>query len=235
MKSHFMRRGRIMRIVTYEVGGLWPAIEGMRNPMKSWDKSDSYEVECDHNFQCGYCGAGDAGSCECQIAQLTGYLVGPDDLKLMKRLANTGPDHGKFMRQIVVWADITAPRYWWSEFDTYRIGVEKQSESTMHTIMKDELGIDSFQDGTPLDVIATFVIKAKEIKADETLSEAKKIRKIKMCLPEGFLQQRTVMMSYAALRNIYHQRKNHRLPEWHVFCDWIASLPYSELITGEPE
>ena len=161
-------------------------------------------------------------------------------MTLMQKLIKGGSEHRKFMRQIHVSVDITAPRYWWSEFDTYSVGVSKNSESTMHTIKKETLTIDMFTDKclsefdewyweSWLVYLNTLIKRYNDTKNEDYF------RMLKKALPEGFLQKRTVDLNYENLYNIYHQRKSHRLPEWSVeFIKWVQTLPYSkELIIGE--
>lgn len=199
-----------MQIKTLEVAGIAPAIHGMRNPMDSWDKSDTIPG-----------------------------LIGKNDKKLSMRLASAGTEHAKHLRMVMVWADITAPRYWWQEFDTYRAGVEKVSCSTMHKLMARPLTINDFAlDSVPLQLIAKVVEELNE-QMEEYKNEHNEIarktiwRGIIQQLPQGYLQKRTVMMSYAALRNMYRQRKGHKLREWHEFRGWCESLPESWMITDE--
>ena len=198
-----------MKIETIDVAGFMPALRAMRNPMDSWEKSDT---------------AWDK--------------VGEKDKGLSKKLQSAGSEHCKHLRMIIVWADITAPRYWWNEFDTYRIGVEKVSCSTMHTLMKRELVLDDFElygeewDSHIVDIVG--VINGMMTTWRETEDPEKKKQiwiEIIRILPQSFLQKRTVMMSYAALRNIYRQREGHKLNEWHIFRDWVESLPESWMIT----
>lgn len=198
-----------MKIDTIDVAGFAPALKAMRNPMDSWNKSDS---------------AWDK--------------VGEKDKELSKKLQSAGSEHCKHLRMIIVWADITAPRYWWNEFDTYRAGVEKVSCSTMHTLMKRELVLDDFElhgeewDSHIVDIMG--VINGMMTTWRETEDQEKKKQiwiEIIRILPQSFLQKRTVMMSYAALRNIYRQREGHKLNEWHIFRDWVESLPESWMIT----
>lgn len=198
-----------MKIKTLEIRGFEPAIRAMRLPMKSGEKSDSGRCEEDEST----------------------YIIGPNDLKLAQSLVKAGQDHSKFLRQIVVWAEIEAPRYFWTEFDTYGRGVEKVSESTMHTILKDEFDESCFEKGTDPEIIRVF---KEVVENSKYLLPSDRKLLIKKCLPESFLQTRGVMISYAMLRHMYHQRKNHQLPEWRItFCQWIKTLPYAELITGE--
>lgn len=218
-----------MQIELHEVQGFWPAIWGMRNPMQSHDWMDSEPPEeadfAIHDDEDGFVN----GEWEPPIP----FRFGSDDHALAMKLANAGTDHGKFLRQIVVWADITATQTWWSEFDTYRMGVEKNSESKMHTLMNREITADMFdfsawgEDGFDGFVIGRLVSLCEELRVCGDFDRLLQI------LPMSFLQKRTCMISYAALRNMYHARRNHKLKEWHTFCDWIETLPYSELITGK--
>lgn len=203
-----------------QVFGFEGAIRGMRNPKNSWDKSDSeykmypYEDE---------------------------YRVGDNDLTLMKRLVNAGTDHSKFMRMIGVWTDITAPQYWWHEFDTYKVGTVRNSCSKMHTIHIKPFTYDDFthegidEVGQPYkEHFQIYVDTLEKLRKrfDDT-QDKKYWRAIIEMLPESYNMRATVMLNYQVLRTMYHARKNHKLSEWHTFCDWIKLLPYSELITGE--
>ena len=199
-----------MKIKTLEVAGFHSAIKAMRNPMDSWSKSDTK----------------------------TGR-VGEKDRELSMKLAKAGTEHAKHLRMIMVWADITAPRYWWTEFDTYRAGVEKVSCSTMHTLMKHPLTVDDFEkDSIPVGNSA-FSHLLDELNRDMELynkTETGKLllwRGIIQQLPQSFLQTRTIMMSYAALRNIYRQREGHKLGEWRIFREWAEKLPESWMITDQ--
>ena len=194
------------------------AIRGARNPMNSWDKSDS---EWD--------GAGAAD----------GYYVGPNDLSLMTRLRNAGSDHRKFMRQILVSVDITAPLYWWKEFDTYKVGTTANSCSTMHKIHAKEFTLDDFSHEHLNGCSELFLISLTEWfneqreKFIETKDKECWWQMIQL-LPTSYNQKRTVTLNYEVLLNMYHARKSHKLDEWHELCRWIESLPYAkELILGE--
>ena len=199
-----------MQIKTLEVAGIAPAIHGMRNPMDSWDRSDTIPG-----------------------------LIGKNDKALSMKLASAGAEHAKHLRMVMVWADITAPRYWWQEFDTYRVGVEKVSCSTMHKLMARPLTINDFAlDAVPAQLLAKVVEELneqmEEYKNEHNEFARKTIwRGIIQQLPQGYLQKRTVMMSYAALRNMYRQRKGHKLNEWHEFRSWCESLPESWMITDD--
>ena len=211
---------------TLDVSGLPSAIYGMRLPLKSHLKSDSWT---------------DAGH----------FMLGPNDYKLAKSLFNSGPEHAKWTRQVMVWVNISAPRYWWSEWDTYKVGTSANSESTMHTIEKRPLTVNDFElpegfaEKYPSkyetftnyitflnDLISAYNLPI-ELPQDKEYKEDM-FRILKACLPESFVQKRTVCLSYATLANIYKQRKMHRLPQWNTdFVAWVKTLPYSEFITGE--
>ncbi len=255
-----------------EVVGWEHAIRGMRNPLESWDKSDSF-LGCDDN-PCKECGF-KPDWCGCNPV----YTIGPNDYDLMKRLRNAGTDHRKFMRQIVVYVDITAPLYWWKEFDTYKVGTVANSCSTMHKIHDKEFKWEDFSNEhlTHTDIFhmdanedamnaLQVVINALNYNREKYLETKDKKYWWQMIqlLPSSYNQKRTVMLNYEVLANIYKSRKNHKLDEWSEhsdidintlkrfydgkyklrnekslndigFCDWIKTLPYSELITGEEE
>lgn len=210
----------------WEIVGWEEAIRGMRNPMNSWEKSDSEFVY---------------EKCLRQIVA----NIGPNDWALMKKLAKAGPDHRKFMRMITVYVDITAPLYWWKEFDTYKVGTVANSCSTMHKLCDNKFGLDDFshehlKEGSMSLLITTIeelniqralclAIESEDFKPDKRSAWCQMIQ----LLPSSYNQKRTVMLNYEVLANIYHSRKNHKLDEWHDFCDWIEKLPYSELITGK--
>lgn len=235
------------------VTGWEHAIRGMRNPMNSWNKSDStYKSKADNENSC---------------IKVT-YDIGPNDLDLMTRLRNAGTDHRKFMRMITVYVDITAPLYWWSEFDTYKVGTVANSCSTMHKIYAKEFTLEDFshehlyaplQDLRPIiDLLNTYRERYLETK------DKKDWWQMIQLLPSSYNQKRTVMLNYEVLANIYKSRRNHKLDEWcehnestcpvnenticpnpkefllcedcfvgKGFCDWIKTLPYPQLITGE--
>jgi len=206
----------MIKIENTVVYGWDAAIRGMRNPMNSWDKSDSEEI---------------AGC----------VIVGPNDLALMKKLVASGADHAKFMRMITVTCDITAPLYWWKEFDTYKIGTTANSCSTMHTIHKKDFALDDFSHEhlfTVDDLLSTIYTMneyRKQFLAFDDHPEMKKTYWYQMIqlLPSSYNQRRTLQLNYAVLRNMYHARKNHKLDEWRQFCVWAERLPHSELITGK--
>ena len=218
----------------------WEAIiRGCRNPMNSWSKSDSYYPE-EYRY-------GDLPS--------DAVDIGDNDLNLMKRLCSAGTDHRKFMRMITVYADITAPLYWLKEMDQYKVGTVSNSCSTMHKIHAKEFTLgdfscehlgDDWNDrknlvdyngeyfNTPLNVMR-WVIEVLNNYRDLYLETKDKKYWYEMIqlLPSSYNQRRTYLLNYEVLANIYKSRRNHKLNEWHEFCDWIETLPYSELITGE--
>lgn len=255
----------MLKIENTEVMGWEAALRGMRNPMNSWEKSDSFlcrEVEdgtcpedCSFKGKCPVYGTEDF------------FVLGDNDYALMKNLRNAGTDHRKFMRMITVYLDITAPLYWWKEFDTYKVGTVANSCSTMHKIADKEFEEGDFStehlfDAESKDVEFPIIYgeehspiwalnmtikmlnfyrkKYLETKTKPMKEEAKRAPLIKaywlqmiQLLPSSYNQRRTVMLNYEVLANMYKSRRNHKLDEWHTFCDWIESLPYSELITGE--
>lgn len=231
----------MLKIENTEVMGWEHAIRGMRNPMNSWDKSDSFCIdggmfdgcqECSDRMRCAYrYGEGSRYRSD-------GY-IGPNDLDLMTRLRNAGTDHRKFMRMITVYLDITAPLYWWKEYDTYKVGTVANSCSTMHKIHDKEFTLDDFShehlivsdDVNHIDMVAwlqeqidvlnewrrTFL----DVKNSEVSSESAKRYWWQMIqlLPSSYNQRRTVMLNYEVLANMYKSRRNHKLDEWHTFCD----------------
>lgn len=215
-----------MKIELFDVQGFYPAIWGMRNPLNSHHLRDSEPPE-----EAEYTMYEDnEGFTYGEWNPPTSFRFGSDDHKLAMKLANAGTDHGKFLRQIVVWADITATQTFFSQLDTYRMGVEKNSTSKMHTLMKNEITPAMF-DFSEWEVDESTIVGL--VNLCEDLRFEGEFDKLLQVLPMSFLQTRTCMFSYAALRNMYHARRNHKLKEWHTFCDWIETLPYSELITGE--
>lgn len=220
-----------MEVEILETAGFYPAIRAMRLPMKSGSQSDSRFCEiadcdsCEHEYE-------KEGKVLCDLSTSEPYVIGQKDRSLSLKLIKAGASHGKHARQIDAWLYVRAPRYWWSEADTYTVGTAKVSESTMHRILKDKITEDDFEEGTPKEVIEAFVKFVEDVK-NEDMKEKDKIRKIKQALPEGYLQARIMKFSYQALRKIYSERKNHRLPEWHVFCRKIEELPYSDFITED--
>lgn len=219
----------------------WEAIiRGMRNPLNSWDKSDS--KECNSTF-CGECN----GDC---LSHTNGFIVGENDLDLMKRLDKAGTEHRKFMRMITVYMDITAPLYYFKELDTYKVGTVCNSCSTMHKIHSKEFTWDDFShehlthtDAFHMDAnedalnALQVVINALNYNRKKYLETKDKTYWWQMIqlLPSSYNQKRTIMLNYEVLASMYHQRKNHKLDEWREFCEWIKTLPCSELITGEED
>lgn len=219
----------MIKIENAEVLGWEAAIRGMRNPMNSWDKSDS-----DNSCPMSY----DNGGCDCCDYCSINFQVGPNDKDLMKRLRLAGTDHRKFMRMITAYVDITAPMYWWSEFDTYKVGTVANSCSKMHTIHKTEISEELFSfDHVKLCEVGKEYLNELEklrVKFNETKDKKYWYALIQL-LPASFDQKRTVMLNYEVLANMYKSRKDHKLDEWRELCEWMRGLPYSELITGEFE
>ncbi|MEE1013405.1 MAG: hypothetical protein U0L92_03725 [Clostridia bacterium] len=185
------------------------AIRGARNPLNSWNRSDSsYDAQGN-------------------------YILGANDLDLAKRLCKAGSDHRKFMRQILVSVDITAPMYWWKEFDTYKVGTVANSTSTMHKIHSKPFEIDDFShdhlsDGAEQALLAYIaLLEEKRLSFVETKNKADWYDIIQL-LPSSYNQTRTITMNYENLINMYFARRNHKLAEWHTYCDWILSLPYAK-------
>lgn len=236
-------------------------IEGMRNPMNSWEKKDSREG-CEQGlcwktckFSTHWCGS------------TPRYIVGENDYSLMQRLASAGTDHRKFMRMMPVYVRITAPLYWWKEFDTYKVGTVANSCSTMHKIQEKEFTLEDFscehlisdwigdnndaiwykdppKNGSiecpiifsPLDALRTTIGVLNTNREAYLKTKDKKFWwQMIQLLPSSYNQTRNVMMNYEVLANIYNSRKDHKLDEWREFCKWIETLPYSELITGGAE
>ena len=207
-------------------------IEGMRNPMNSWEKSDS-DI-CNPTEKCYY-------SCnKVGCVDADHFHLGENDHSLMQRLSNAGIEHRKYMRMMPVYVRITAPLYWWKEFDTYKIGTVANSCSTMHKIAEKEFTLEDFS----TEHLASQTRQVLEITIDDLNDSRSIYLKTKnkgdwwqmiQLLPSSYNQTRNVMMNYEVLANIYRQRKNHKLDEWREFCKWIESLPYSELIVDGEE
>lgn len=248
----------MLKIEKVETVGWEAATRGMRNPMNSWKKSDSFfcgSPECCYSDD--ECNPGCAGYGQ-------GFNIGEADLGLMTRLRNSGTDHRKFMRMITVYLDITAPLYWWKEFDTYKVGTVADSCSTMHKIAAKEFDVNDFShehieelDGDEYNMSYDWLLRTVDIlnyyrkkyniaseklkRTDLTEAERKHVIaqqklywwQMIQLLPSSYNQRRTVMLNYEVLANIYKSRRNHKLDEWHTFCDWIEELPYSELIIGK--
>ena len=218
----------MLKIENFEVLGWEHAIRGMRNPMNSWEKSDSNFFDDSEGHVCNICqGHGPMSLIE----------IGPNDYALMKNLRNAGTDHRKFMRMITVYLDITAPLYWWKEFDTYKVGSVANSCSTMHKIHAKEFTLEDFSCEKLYDPLGDLrpIVDRLNVYRERYLKTKDKNDWWQMIqlLPTSYNQKRTVMLNYEVLANIYKSRRNHKLDEWHTFCDWISELPYSELITGE--
>lgn len=213
----------MLKVENIEIFGWDAAIRGMRNPMNSWDKSDTPD-DADLYIICG--------------SEILVPPIGPNDLALMKKLVKAGSDHSKFMRMINVTMDITAPLYWWKEYDTYKVGTVANSCSTMHKIHAKEFGLGDFswehlseRALTTLERIIDDLNYYRDLFVET--KEKKYWWQIIQLLPSSYEQTRTVQLNYAVLQNIYPARRNHKLDEWHTLCDVIEHLPYSELITGE--
>lgn len=248
----------MIKIEKTEVVGFEPAIRGMRNPMNSWAKSDTF-----HAFDCGKCGGieqeGFSKQKEHQCSEFMWCEIGANDHDLMRRLAAGGSVHAKYRRMIVVYVDITAPLYWWKEFDTYKVGTVANSCSTMHKIHSKPFTMDDFSCEhllggdcvpdhdyqSPYNVLSLTIdalnfwrgIFIGEITEWENLGKGDKRAWWQMIqlLPSSYNQKRTVMLNYEVLAGIYPMRKDHKLDEWHEFCRWIELLPYSEIITNKQE
>lgn len=243
----------MLKIENTEVIGWEAAIRGMRNPKNSWEKSDSCtKGSCWCNEFCG----NPIDKCDKE----SGLYLGPNDLGLMVRLRNAGTDHRKFMRMVAVYLDIAAPLYWWKEFDTYKVGTVANSCSTMHKIAAKEFTLEDFScehlidydlyscdevDGPVINgaphigcgglQLINLTINVLNYYRGKFLETKDKIYwwQLIQLLPSSYNQRRTILLNYEVLANIYKSRRNHKLDEWHTFCDWIETLPYSELITGK--
>lgn len=243
----------MINIEKTNVVGFEDAIRGMRNPKNSWDRSDS-----------GICKGGDNGIgcdncvdiCICDHEYDNLWKLGKNDHHLMESLAAGGPVHAKYRRMIAVYVDVTAPLYWWKEFDTYKVGTVANSCSTMHKIQEKEFDISDFSTEhlTPqsLELLEDTIILLNSyrvlyncktdqrvdsfrVMTDECYTKYKKDIWWQMIqlLPSSYNQKRTLMLNYEVLANIYYWRHNHKLDEWHTFCDWIRTLPHADLIIGE--
>lgn len=240
----------MLKIEKTDIHGWEAAIRGARNSFNSWDKSDS--AACyfcrDNDTNPGFCDDGlydktivlsnPDGSC---------FEIGPNDQKLMKKLAKAGPSHAKYRRFITVTMDVTGPLYWWKEMDTYKVGTVGNSCSTMHKIADKEFELEDFSHEHLIsdEAIPCRVYSAKGM-MEATVDNLNIFRKLYLktqdkkywwqmiqLLPSSYNQKRTLLVNYEVLANIYHQRKGHKLDEWQTFCEWIKGLPMSEIITGE--
>lgn len=242
----------MLKVENVEVLGWEHAIRGMRNPKNSWEKSDSHWNYVNQGPE--YLAVSHFDDAD--------FNIGPNDKQLMMALRNAGTDHRKFMRMITVYLDITAPLYWWKEFDTYKVGTVANSCSTMHKIAAKEFTLDDFshehlvddldvrieiggtdhRDTGPMEVLGMTIdvlnyYREKYLAATKTekytgLSAKDIWWQMIQLLPSSYNQKRTVMLNYEVLANMYKSRRNHKLDEWHTFCEWIERLPYSTLITG---
>lgn len=253
----------MLKLENTEVVGWEAAIRGMRNPKNSWGKSDS--IICTEKMEmsneeieseCGKCPKN--GKCDIYDSD-PHFIAGPNDHTLMMQLRNAGTDHRKFMRMIAVYVDITAPLYWWKEFDTYKVGTVANSCSTMHKIAAKEFTLEDFScehlinydlyycdevDGPVinnaphigcggLQLLNLTINVLNYYRSKYLATEDKKYWwQLIQLLPSSYNQRRTIMLNYEVLANMYKSRRHHKLDEWHTFCDWVESLPYSELITG---
>lgn len=235
----------MLKIENTEVVGWEHAIRGMRNPMNSWEKSDSY-FDCNDLYeycdQCPHYRRREGGGMACEYEVSGCFMeIGPNDRDLMMRLRNAGTDHRKFMRMITVYVDLTAPLYWWKEFDTYKVGTVANSCSTMHKIAAKEFTLEDFscehldtRTASSLSVLEAVIVELNHWRNNYLVSKSKEDWwQMIQLLPSSYNQRRTVMLNYEVLANIYKSRRNHKLDEWHTFCDWIEELPYSEIICGE--
>lgn len=228
-------------------------IEGMRNPLNSWGRMDSTICPASGKFE--DCTMFPPTGCprECDDFEKTEFCMGASDYDLMERLAAAGSEHAKYRRMLPVWVTITAPRYWWTEYDTYKVGTVANSCSTMHKIAAKEFTAEDFShehlidslDGiwdiaagdecrsAPLDILYT-VINALNVYREKYLEtkDNKYWWQMIQLLPQSYNQRRTLTLNYEVLATIYRQRKDHKLDEWHTFCEWIETLPYAELIVG---
>lgn len=222
----------MIKIEHVETFGWETAVRGMRNPLNSWEKSDSLSYEDDEGATIDYL-----------------YIVGRKDKELMTTLVKAGTDHSKFMRMLGIAMDVVAPLYWWKEFDTYKVGTVANSCSTMHKIAAKSFKIADFSNehlvdssmGFLEDIIerlnfwrTNFIIQSNPETADEDAMSAKDCWwQMIQLLPSSYNQRRTVTLNYAVARNQYHARKNHKLDEWHDYCKMLEALPHSDLITME--
>lgn len=236
----------MLKIENFEVTGWEAALRGMRNPKNSWNKSDTMIVDVPDTPRLDYSGnvvevipAHKQVVIRYEDKKWEG--IGEKDIRLMTTLCNAGTDHRKFMRMIAVYLDITAPLYWWKEFDTYKVGTVANSCSTMHKIADKEFTLEDFscehlQNSWLAHLKETIrLLNDARDAYNWCNTDAKKEWWWQMIqlLPSSYNQKRTVMLNYEVLANMYKSRRNHKLDEWHTFCDWIEKLPYSEVITGK--
>ena len=238
----------MIRIENADVFGWGSAIRGMRNPMNSWDKSDS-NFDCKDCDGCYYITDNHEERTDFSVNAWCNHQalrLGENDLALMKKLINAGSDHSKFMRMINVTADVTAPLYWWKEYDTYKVSTVANSCSTMHKIHDKEFVWEDFSwehlysdydtDNLGSEELANYILTALNRYRERYLQTKNKDDWWQMIqlLPSSYNQKRTVQLNYAVLRNMYFSRRKHKLDEWHTFCEWVEGLPYAkELICCE--
>lgn len=220
----------MIKIEKTDIFGWESAIRGMRNPLNSWSKSDSHRDGCRYTPLC---------------YKSKDYAIGSSDLNLMQRLANAGSDHAKFLRMINVTCDIIAPLYWWKEYDTYKVGTVANSCSTMHKIHEKEFALEDFSCEKLINSMCMEIQEMQKVRVSPMQSMLTTVECLNsyrdlyletkdkkywwqmiQLLPTSYNQKRTVQLNYQVLLNIYHSRKNHKLDEWHTFCDWIERLPY---------
>lgn len=242
----------MIRFENTKISGFEEAVRGMRNPLNSWDRIDSHYCGTEQDDDETLCKFMPRDSNYIYAH----YVLGPNDFDLMKKLAAAGSDHAKFRRMIVVYTDIIAPLYWWKEYDTYKVGTVANSCSTMHTIHKKEFTASDFScdhllgptdyehDSDVLSAVAVdgdkayFTPRGFMTMTCNVLNHFRKLYletgdkkywwQIIQLLPSSYNQRRTVMLNYEVLSNMYRARKNHKLDEWHMFCDWIRELPYAD-------
>ena len=241
----------MIKIEETETYGWKAAIRGMRNPKNSWDKSDS--GICYKEVACHSCNE-NRNNCAYNLEH-DGFVIGDNDIELMHRLCAAGSDNRKFMRMIVVYCDITAPLYWWKEFDTYKVGTVANSCSTMHTIHAKEFNDDDFSQKHLITRETPLIEGGDQVEPPngtwlmhrtiQTLNQYRELYletkdkkywwQMIQLLPSSYNQKRTVLLNYEVLTNMYNSRRNHKLDEWRDFCDWIKSLPHSEFITKQTD
>ena len=228
-----------MKFENTEVWGFEHAIRGMRNPLESWNKSDSgCKLYCSVE---GVCVEKPCSYDNCNGCTTTEYIIGKNDLELMQKLVKAGSEHRKFLRQIFVAVDITAPLYFFKELDTYKVGTVANSTSTMHKLASTPITIDCFEmddfedckDDSNVYVSAIWIesiTRLEKLRQKYNATKDKRYwKELIRLLPESWLQKRTVTMNYENILNMYRQRKNHKLAEWSKsFCDWVKTLPYAE-------
>ena len=228
-----------MKFENTEVFNFEGALRGMRNPLESWDKSDSFNCDSKADYDnCKRCRFNNGGNCNNPMYDENYYIIGKNDLKLAQSLITAGSEHRKFLRQIFVSVDITAPLYWWKEFDTYKVGTVSNSTSTMHKLASTPITMDCFELTSVklceagkqyFEELENMRIRYNELKNTDAEKAKRYWKALIQLLPESWLQKRTITMNYENILNMYHQRKHHKLTEWSKsFCDWVKTLPYAE-------